>query len=511
MDELSGQVQAAVARHEMLTADDTVVVGVSGGADSLCLLHVLRQLAPAAGVALHVGHLHHGIRGAEADADARFVAEICAAWGVACTVEHADVPALARKEGLSLEEAARQARYAFLGGLARRLGGRTLAVAHHADDQVETVLMHFIRGAGLGGLRGMAPVSPLDELRLPGAAEGGVARIRLIRPLLAVPRTAIEAYVATLGVMPRFDRSNLDTTYLRNRLRHELIPLLESYNPNFRAVVQRTATALAGDYELLREQTSRTWPQVVRSATAEAVIYDLAALRALPEALQRSLLREGIHRLRFSLRNVGWLHVEDALTVARHGHTGAAATLPAGLMLTLGYGQAVLADAGYAPPDDAPQLAGDEPLPVAVPGITPLPEGHWALATWRLARAGLPADWRTPAEEADAEAGLPTRRVYLDAERLAAPLALRPRHPGDRFLPLGLGHHQAVREYMINARLPARLRPKWPLLVCGGEIVWIVGCRLDGRFALRPETREVLAVELRPMDAEWCPADPHEA
>jgi tRNA(Ile)-lysidine synthase len=281
--------------------------------------------------------------------------------------------------------------------------------------------------------------------------------------------------VAALGVTPRFDRSNLDTTHFRNRLRHELIPLLETYNPNFRAVVGRTAAALAGDYEVLREQALRAWPQVVRSATAEAVVYDLAALRALPEALQRSVLREGIHRLRSSLRDIGWLHVEDALAVARHGHTGAAASLPAGLMLTLGYGQAVLADVGYAPLADAPQLAGHEPLPVAVPGVTPLPGGRWALATQRLARAELPADWRAPAGEADGEVGLPIRRVYLDAERLAAPLTLRPRRPGDRFMPLSLGHHQAVREYMINARLPAGLRSQWPLLACGEEIGWIVG------------------------------------
>jgi tRNA(Ile)-lysidine synthase len=473
----------------MLCAGDTVVVGVSGGADSLCLLHVLLRLAPEAGIALHVGHLHHGIRGAEADADAAFVAEICAAWGVPYTIERADVPALAHRAGLSLEEAARQARYAFLGDLARRLGGHTVAVAHHGDDQVETVLMHLIRGAGLAGLRGMAPVSRLDELRLPTPAETPPEPIRLIRPLLAVSRAEIDAYVAELGVTPRFDRSNLDTTYFRNRLRHELIPLLESYNPNIRAVVQRTATALAGDYELLREQAAAAWEQAVRSATDEAVIYDLAALRALPEALQRSVLREGIHRLRFSLRNVGWLHVEDALAAVRQGHAGAAATLPAGLLLTLGYYRAVLAAAGYTPPDDAPQLAGGQAAESLDLG------SGWEVAVRELAPADLPPGWDAAGPGLGPH--LPTATVYLDADQLHGPLALRPRRPGDRFQPLGMAGHQTVRAYMINVRLPANLRAAWPLLVCGEAIVWIVGGRMDSRFAVTAATRRVVAVTLQ--------------
>jgi tRNA(Ile)-lysidine synthase len=491
--ELPRQVRDTIERHSLLCPGDTVVVGVSGGPDSLCLLHVLRRLAPEYGVALHAGHLNHAIRDAEADEDARYVEALCREWGVPCTLERVDVPALSRERGLALEEAARQARYAFLGRLARAVGGQTVAVAHQADDQTETVLMHLLRGAGLAGLRGMRPLSRMDELRLgEELAEDGDDRpvthgIRLIRPLLEVPRADVEAYIEEHALKPRFDRSNLDTTCFRNRLRHELLPLLETYNPNVRAVLRRTAEAVAGDYDLLRDLLADTWTQVVADESDEAIVYRLAALREQPVALQRSLLREGVHRLRASLRNINWVHIDDAVSVAQSGQTGAAATLPGGLLLTLSYDQAVLAQEGYTPPaEDVPAVAWD--IPLAVPGDTPLPGGRWLAQARRMAREELPVDWqRNPHRY----------RVYLDAARISGGLGLRPRRPGDRLMPLGLSHHQAVRDIMINTKVPQAQRATLPLLVHDDDVIWIAGVRQDARYAITDETREALVIELR--------------
>ncbi len=160
------RVRHAIQRHHLVTPGETVVVGVSGGPDSLCLLHVLRELSPELSLRLHVAHLNHRIRGADADADAAFVAALAAAWGLPATLGAADVPALARAHKLAPEEAARCARYAFLARVAEQVGARTIAVAHNADDQTETVLMHWLRGSGLAGLRGMLPATPLEEMRL---------------------------------------------------------------------------------------------------------------------------------------------------------------------------------------------------------------------------------------------------------------------------------------------------------------------------------------------------------
>jgi tRNA(Ile)-lysidine synthetase-like protein len=484
------QVRATIARHHLLLPGDTVVLGISGGPDSLCLLHILRQLADEFRVALHVGHLHHGLRDQEADEDARFVAETSRAWGVPCTIEQADVPALARARGLAIEEAARQARYAFLAALARRLGGQTVAVAHHADDQVETVLMHFLRGSGLAGLRGMRPLAWLDEMRLGEALDLQDDRLRLVRPLLEVSRAEIEAYCAAQGLQPRFDRSNLDRTYFRNRLRHELIPLLETYQPNLRQIVVRTAEVLAADYELLREQLARAWPQVVCSESAQSIELDLAAFRALPLGLQRSILREGIHRLRRSLRNINWVHVEHALEVLRRGQVGAKATLPQGLLLTISYTKAILAHA-QRPPSPGPGPHVTQELPIPVPGEVSLPGGRWLLRTRLIPPAALPPDWRHNPDRL---------RAFLDADKIAAPLCLRPRREGDWLRPLGLGgRRQKLRDFLINRKIPQAERATLPLLVCGQEIVWVVGWDVDEHYAIGEATERVLVVEVEPV------------
>jgi tRNA(Ile)-lysidine synthase len=183
------QVRQTIERYDLLPRGEPVVVGVSGGPDSLCLLHMLRQLAGDYDLALHAAHLNHQIRGAEAGADAAFVAALAAEWGLPCTVATRDVPALARQHKLAIEEAARQARYTFLAEVAGQVGSRTVAVGHNAGDQAETVLMHFLRGAGLAGLRGRLRKTPLSRYRLLQGQTG--AALSLVRPLLETPRTEI--------------------------------------------------------------------------------------------------------------------------------------------------------------------------------------------------------------------------------------------------------------------------------------------------------------------------------
>ena len=487
------QVRQTIDDHGLLLPHDTVVRGVSGGPDSLRMLHVLRRLADTYQVSLHVAHLHHGIRGQDADDDAAFVAEVCQAWAIPCRVERADVPALARQRGLALEEAARQARYAFLRSLARAIGAKSVAVAHNADDQVETVLMHFLRGAGLAGLRGMRPLAWIDELRLGDNRQGPPSelqtRIRLLRPLLQVTRQQIEGYCREYDLQPRFDRSNLDETYFRNRLRHELIPLLEAYNPNVRQVVRRTADVAAADYELLRIHLAQTWPDVVRSESDAAIVFDLSALRALPLGLQRSIIREGVQRLCRSLRNINFVHVDDAIRVLRKGNVGASATLPRGLALTLGYEQAILAQVDFeAPRENRPRVQPAEGLAVSVPGTTALPDSDWLVTTCVVERQSLPKNW---AQNRD------PYLAFIDASRVrvVSRLALRQRREGDWFEPLGLrGRRQRLRDYYINAKIPRSERATVPLLVCGEEIVWVVGYRLDARYAITPDTENVLIV-----------------
>jgi len=481
---LLAQVIGTIEEYSLLERGEPVVVGVSGGPDSLCLLHVLKHLAPEYEVTLHVAHLEHGIRGEESEADARFVAHLARQWEFPITVEHANVPRLAKEEGLAIEEAARRARYGFLARVAVHIGASRIAVGHNADDQAETVLMHFLRGSGLAGLRGMLPLSPLGELRLGEALRDSplAAALRLIRPLLEVPRSEIEGYCRRNALEPRFDRSNLDTTYYRNRLRHELLPTLEDYNPNIREVLRRTAQVMAADYELLRRELEEAWGQILCQESEEAVLFDLEGWRALPLSLRRSTLREAIHCLRRSLRNINWVHVENARRVAERGNTGDQATLPRHLMLNVGYEGLLVAREGYVPPVDWPTV--EAPLPIAVPGATHLPGTEWQLTAQLIDRAHLAGAALHSGERWQA---------FLDADVVGEGVILRPRRTEDRFQPLGMGgHSQRLRAFMINAKVPAQHRDQVPLLIAGERILWVCGWREDERAKVTESTQHIL-------------------
>jgi tRNA(Ile)-lysidine synthetase-like protein len=462
------------------TIGPAIILGVSGGADSLAMLHLFAESRQAFGVQPHVLHVDHCIRGEEAHADACFVASTCQAWNIPCRIETIDVPVLAAERKIALEEAARLARYTALGKEAARLGASTIAVAHNADDQAETVLMHLLRGSGLNGLRGMLPLSPLSDYHL---LEPLSQNIRLLRPLLNVPRIDIEAYCAEQGLIPRFDRSNLDTTYFRNRLRHEIIPMLEAINPSLRSMLGRTASVLAADYEIISSQVDTAWQSVIIDETAQHIRLDLAKWRALPIALQRETIRRAAFHLRASLRDVSYQPVEAAANVARTGSTGAQSMLPGGLDLRVDYGSLVI-DAGRSPLPDWPLLPRGAALTIAGPGEIHLPESDWRfrLGVFDASRSGpawdaLLADpWAAP----------------IAVGVVDAPIVLRTRRPGERFRPQGAGGTQKIAGFMINARIPAAVRDRLPLLVVGDQIAWACGWRVDERFVVRGGTERVL-------------------
>ncbi|MGQ9793367.1 MAG: tRNA lysidine(34) synthetase TilS [Anaerolineae bacterium] len=503
MKNLVERVKNAIEHYKMWQPGQTVIVGVSGGPDSLCLLHILLRLSSVLSFKIHVGHLDHGIRGAESEADAAFVEQIAQRWGLPVNIERADVPALARHYRLALEEAARCARYTFLGRLARQINAAAIAVAHHADDQAETVLMHWLRGAGLAGLRGMLPVIPLAEYRLiedwavsssdhsdigavvPPRSSSNVISPMLVRPLLDITRDEIEAYCQQHDLRPRVDRSNLDTTYFRNRLRHELLPYLERYNPNIREVLRRTAQVVAADYALLQDCLERAWTEIVRDETDEAVLLDLAAWRHLPLSLQRSTLRRAVHQLRRALRNINFIHIEEALKVAQCGETGAKASLPQGLLLTVSYDGLLIAPPGYRTLPDVPCIYSEEAIPVHVPGVTSLPNCGWILDT---------EETSVPAGETFTVRPESRWEAILDAEFVGHSPRLRRRRIGDRFYPLGMkGQSKRLNEFMINEKIPAAWRDHIPLLVNElDQIAWVCGWRPDERARVTTQTRRVM-------------------
>jgi tRNA(Ile)-lysidine synthase len=479
LSQLQSDLEDARAAHRpLLTTTTKLVVAVSGGPDSLALLHALAHIHPP--TKLVAAHLDHGWR-LTSTADAAFVRQAAGSWGVICHVQSVDTVALARREGLSLEEAGRQARYQFLVQVAEAEGAEFIATGHTADDQAETVLMNVLRGAGLTGLRGMLPVTTV-----PGSEKPFI----LIRPLLEVGREAVLAYCREQELAPLADPSNEDVTFWRNRVRHQLLPLLNDYAPNVATRLQQLALAAAADDRLLSQMAAETWANLLQSQAADRLELDRMAWRALPLSLRRRTLRYGLEQLRPSAQNVGFRTIEQARQVAESGQVGAQSTLPGDYRLIVGYDNLVLQAATAGPGGRLPQLPGRTPLPLWPPAEVALANGWLLSASW-LAQPDLVA----------ISANRDPWFAFLDGDQLGD-LWLRPRQAGERFQPLGMaGHSAAVKEMMVNRKIPAVLRPRWPLVAGFADgreqLVWLVGHVIDERVRVTPKSRRVLQLHCR--------------
>jgi tRNA(Ile)-lysidine synthase len=349
----------------------------------------------------------------------------------------------------------------------------------------------------------MLTATRMADLRLIPSARD-VQGLVLIRPLLDVPRSEVLDYCREHALEPRFDRSNLDTTLYRNKLRHELLPYLErEFKPRFREILRRSADVIRADHDLLSRLGENAWQRVVREAADEHVMLDLSGWRALHLALQRAVVRRAVQRLRRNLRDLGWQHVEGAVDVAQRGDAGAQARLPRDLMLTVGYQALWIADVGWVPEPDFPSLdrpARQAPIRLSVPGVTEIGDlGRVEIAYQH--RETLPADW---AQNPD------PWHAYLDAEAVGQELYVRARRPGDRFQPLGLsGKHKLVSDLLVNAHIPSWWRDRVPLLVSADDqILWVCGLRVDRRARIRETTRWVLAVTLYHDHERYVPGWP---
>ncbi len=466
----------------LITKHDHIVVAVSGGPDSLCLLHGLNSLRHEFGLTLTVAHLNHQLRGTAADEDEDFVRAIADQWQLPIMVERCAVAELATKTKQSLETAARQARYDFLWRVAVAVGASKIAVGHNADDQAETVLMHFLRGTGSTGLRGMSQVGQTSCLSIEDRQDA--CPTLLIRPLLETTRQEILDYCQAHQLAPRQDFSNQDTTFFRNRLRHELLPELEKYNPNIRQVLRQTAYLATAEVDWLNQQLAQVWPSLVKQATAEKIELDLFGWQNLPLALKRATLRQAIQTLANTLSEISFEHIEAAVKVINQKRVGSKATLPKGLVFEVGYQTFSLrATPSNHLAKEFPYLTGTETVPLFLPGVTILPNLTWQVKIELLSIDEIKSrPWQPES----------CWQAYLDADIVGHAPMLRTRSSSDKIVLLGLpGHHQKIKDFMVNAKIPAAWRDHIPLLVANEQILWICGYRLADTAALRPTTGQV--------------------
>lgn len=462
-------VESILSEKCELVRDRPVVVGVSGGPDSLCLMHLLHQ----AGYDIVVAHFNHKLR-PESDAEANDVEQLAARLKLPFVSEGGDVRAYAAAQGMSIEEAARDLRYRFLFAQAHQLMAQAVAVGHTADDQVETVLMHLIRGTGLTGLKGMQYRTFLPSFG---------TEIPLLRPLLDVWREETRVYCTANGLHPHFDPSNDSFNFLRNRIRHLLIPTLETYNSKFRETIWRTTQSLNADYDFLREAVNAKWNECVLQEAEEYIILDMTLLSTYSVGLQRNLIRRTVERLQPG-QEIGYVALERASAfIADPACTRT--DLIAGLTLFREGNSLYIAKQTAGLPFDLwPQIPLHiDSLKVSLPGQTSI-SGGWKFSAERW---GLPAlAWEQSNKNED------RFQVWMDAEGLTDILELRVRRPGDVFEPLGMkGHFQKISDFFTNAKLPHRARERWPLLCFQDKVIWVPGYRPAESFKLKKSSRKV--------------------
>ena len=469
--ELKRRVQQTIERYRMLLPGEKVVVAVSGGIDSTVLLHLLRGLSQSEGYLLHVAHLNHMLLGEESLRDADFVSDLARNFGLKATIRSIGAAESLQGRSGSLQEWARRARYAFLEEVAGEVGAFRVALGHTRDDQAETVLLNLLRGAGMPGLRGIPPT------------RAG----RFVRPLIHVSRKEIEEYALLHRIPFVTDSSNLKGTYLRNRIRLRLLPLLHSeYNPQVTETLAAAASILAAEEELLESMTSSGIFAVLQERKEGRVVLSIPALLQEPVALQRRIL---IHAARMASRSsylpLSHRHI-FALQEMLLGRSGSKLMLPNQMVAVKDYDHLIFA-------------SGEKPIcqpweyRLALDKTLHIPEvGIWVKAQIRRR------------QEVDLKDSAPLR-AFLGWDGIVAPLILRNRRRGDRFHPLGAGGERKLKNFFIDAKVSRNQRDEIPLLVCQGEILWVMGFRIHERYRVREEAENILAVEVIPNGDEQGP------
>lgn len=460
-----------VLRDSGIAPGGSLIIGVSGGADSLALVHILSRLRESLRLTLYVAHLDHGIRGKESEDDATFVQNTLRQWGIPVFLRRANMRQHLRpSENVVSEGQARQVRYRFFAQLADELKVDVVATGHTSDDQAETLLLHLVRGTGLTGLAGMQTLSTMAVEQL---------QVRLFRPFLEIPRSDTQAYCDFLNLYPRQDSTNLSLEPLRNRIRLHLLPTLEEYNPAIKDSLRRLARSAARQIAYLDQQAQEIWADAVQ-VESFGLTLDREVFGSLQTALQSHLIRLAYGQLRGGVpQELEQSHVEEMLYQMK-GPSGRSSDLPGSIKFIVERSRGILTK-------EARMLDRNPPLnrsnALAIPGTTQLP------------------GWTVSAELVVSPTEYPESLAYeaiLDLNAVGRDLLVRGRLQGDRFQPLGMEQEKRLQDFLVDIHVPSHLRDQIPLLVSQQGIAWVVGHRIAHWARLKEDTNESVKLTFRP-------------
>ena len=449
--EITDMFFGTIQRHSMLQQGDIVLIGLSGGPDSVCLLHLLLRIQERLDLTLHAIYVNHNLRPDEVPCEISFCEKTCREIGVNFVLKSIDVVGYQRQQRLSRQEAGRELRYKAFDEAAVELGASRIALAHNADDQAETIFMRLIRGSGPKGLAGIPPT-----------------RGRIIRPLIETERSPIEQFLDNENIPYVTDSSNLKQDYLRNRFRLSLMPELKKINPNLLHTIMTTASILQEEERYLEIIVTKTLMKLISRKTPHRIELFLSPLERLETVILRRVLRRAIGGTE-GLRGIGFPHIEDIIHLLKNGRPGDRIYLPKGVRVIREY--AILT------------ITSEEPVRIADYLLYPGDE---------VAIVGAGVVIRASLENRPGDPGDGKSSVLLDAGKVTFPLTIRARKCGDFFYPHGFGKRKKLQDYLVDEKVPRDEREQIPVLLSGSDIIWIAGYRSDERFRPSDDTKKHL-------------------
>lgn len=454
------QVSETIRIKSLFNRGDRVIVGLSGGADSVCLLHVLLSLSTRFDLTIFAIHINHMLRGPESDQDEEYVTELCEKLGVKLLVKQANIKETADQKGLSIEEAGREARYELFDIAANEVNASRIAVAHNKNDQAETLLMRMIRGTGLEGLKGIEH-----------------KRGSIVRPLLDVSRKEIEAYCEQYDLKPRTDSSNLESIYTRNRIRLDLIPGINKlFNTDITETFYRMANLLKEDNEYIEENAVIIYNQCILNQKVKEIRLDISKILSCHTAISKRIIRMAVKHVKGNTKGIESIHIDKVLEAICGGKTGVKLHLPCGVRIKVSYNELIVTSG----------TTEEEPVffekSVNIPGVTTVPELNLRIEA-ELVRYD------------DVETARLNEKSFIqifDFDKLSKGINIRNRRNGDVFKPLKSNGTKKLKEYFIDNKFPRDLRNELPMIAYEKEIVWIVGYKISDKFTVTENTKSVL-------------------
>ena len=457
---LKNKVFDIIKEHNLISEGDNIVIGLSGGPDSMALLYVLLEIKKELNFNIHIVHINHGVRGEDSDADQLFVQKKAEELGLPYYTKNVDMVRYGKENGISAEEAGRKLRYGFFREVLGKLGRGKIAVAQNMNDQAETLIMRFLRGTGVDGLKGMEFIVG-----------------DIIRPILGISREEIENYIESNGIDTVLDKTNLMPIYTRNKIRLELIPYIEeNFNPNIINTLWRTSTISAGDSNFLEKYSKERYTDIVVKEDKDYVALNSGKFLKEDRSIQQRIIRNAILKVDGSLQGFSEIQVASVLNMFLTDRTGKEIHLSNNIIARTSYESFILEK-------NRNDLGGDFSYNIKMEGTTNFEE------------LGTSIRLRILTSEAINNLHKDKNIKYFDFNKIKGNLSLRNRKPGDRFIPLGMKGSKKIKDYFIDEKISKDLRDKIPLLVDGENILWVVGYRTDEVYKVTEETQTILEVE----------------